>query len=63
MGTAEKRVPVKEDTWEELGRLKGAGQTYDELIEHLIEDHKKAHLFRNTDRIIEESEFVSLEEA
>lgn len=38
---AVKRIPVTEKVWHELGDLKGAGQSYDELIEKLLEEHKK----------------------
>lgn len=44
---ADKRIPVTEETWEDLGDLKGAGQTYDELIGELIEDY--GHLVGGSD--------------
>lgn len=37
----------------ELSRLKKAGQTYDELLEGLVEEYKKTRLFREM-RHIEE---------
>lgn len=39
---ADKRIPVTESTWEMLGEMKGAGETYDELIGELIEDYGDA---------------------
>jgi predicted CopG family antitoxin len=58
---ATKRIPVTEDVWVELSRLKKAGQTYDELLGELIEERKKAQLFEEMRRIEEEGEFVELE--
>ncbi len=31
-----KRLPVSEKIWKELGAMKGAGQTYDDLLGELI---------------------------
>ncbi len=42
--SAVKRIPVSEPVWKELGAMKGAGQTYDDLLEDLIERAKKARL-------------------
>lgn len=39
-----KRLPVSEKVWKELGAMKGAGQTYDDLLGELIERAKKARL-------------------
>lgn len=41
---ATKRIPVSEDTWKELARIKEAGQTYDKLLQELIEEKKKKKL-------------------
>ncbi|MEN6341154.1 MAG: hypothetical protein ABFC89_01205 [Methanospirillum sp.] len=41
---AVKRIPVSEPVWKELGAMKGAGQTYDDLLGDLIERAKKARL-------------------
>ena len=37
---ATKRITVKEKTWKELASLKEAGQTYDEVLQELIEESK-----------------------
>jgi predicted CopG family antitoxin len=58
---AAKRIPVTERVWEELSALKMAGQTYDELLDDLIEEHKKAVLFREMRAIEEKDAFVELE--
>ena len=57
---ATKRIPVTEAVWNELSDLKAAGQTYSELLEEMIEERKKARLFRDMERIEAESEFVEL---
>ncbi len=58
---ATKRIPVREETWKELGAIKEAGQTYDELIGELIERRKKAKLREDLERIESEGEFVELD--
>ncbi len=58
---ATKRVPVTEKVWAELGKLKQAGQTYDDLLNGLIEEHKKSLLFKEMRAIEERSDFVELE--
>lgn len=63
MANAEKRIPVTEERWKQLHDLKGPGQTFDELIEDLVEERKKQRLFRDVNRIREESEFEALNEA
>lgn len=60
--SAEKRIPVTEETWEELGELKKSGQTWDELLEVLAQEHKKARFVREMDAIRENQEFVPLDE-
>jgi len=39
-----KRIPVSEDRWKELGRIKEAGQTYDALLGELIQAHNRREL-------------------
>lgn len=60
MANAEKRIPVTEERWKELHDLKEPGQTYDELLEEIVEEYKKARLFRDMNRIREEEEFEPL---
>ena len=55
---ATKRIPVTEAVWVELSALRTAGQTYSQLLEEMIEDRKKARLFRDMEKIEEEGEFV-----
>lgn len=61
MSKADKRIPVTEERWRELHELKEPGQTYDDLLSELVEEHKKARLFRDLNRIREEGEFEPLE--
>ncbi|MBN1275493.1 hypothetical protein JXA12_04355 [Candidatus Woesearchaeota archaeon] len=39
-----KRIPVSEDRWKQLGRIKEAGQTYDELLGELVQAHNRREL-------------------
>ena len=41
---AVKRIPVSETVWKMLGEMKGAGQTYDDLLKDMLERVKKARL-------------------
>jgi predicted CopG family antitoxin len=37
-----KRIPVSETTWKQLGKVKEAGQTYDELLLDMLQaKHRK----------------------
>jgi predicted CopG family antitoxin len=62
MSNATKRIPVTEESWKELGKIKDAGQTWDDVITELVEEHKKARLFRDMKEIQENSGFVPLDE-
>ncbi len=44
MTTANKRIPVTEERWKELNELKDAGQTYDDLLEQLVQEHNRSQL-------------------
>jgi predicted CopG family antitoxin len=61
---AVKRIPVSEPIWKKLGEMKGAGQTYDDLLEDLIERSKKARLEEDVKmwESCPDSEYVSLSE-
>ena len=63
MANADKRIPATEERRQQLHDLKDAGETYDELIGGLIEEHKKRRLMADMWEKREEGEFVPLEEA
>ena len=61
MAKAEKRIPVTEETFERLGELKGAGETWDDVMQKLVETRQKQNrreLLERTD----DDEYVPLEE-
>ena len=39
-----KRIPVSEERWKELGKIKEAGQTYDQLIGDLLQVYNRREL-------------------
>ncbi len=58
-----KRIPVSEDRWKELGRMKEAGQTYDELLKELIQAYNRVLLAEKirASREMDDSELIPLE--
>lgn len=61
MSKADKRIPVHEETFEQLGALKGAGDTWDDVMQALIEaqqQQNRRELLERTD----DDEFVPLDE-
>ncbi len=60
----DKRIPVSEEIWKKLGDLKGAGETYDDLLEKMIQDHNKMKLARKMKEIEgkDREELVPLDE-
>lgn len=62
MPQADKRIPVREDTYHELGRFKEAGQTWDDLVGDLIETRQlmnRRALLERTD----DDEYLLLDES
>lgn len=59
--SADKRIPVSEERWRELGEMKEAGQTYDELLEELIAEHREKQLADMVREKREEGEFVEVD--
>ena len=39
-----KRIPVSENRWKQLGRIKQAGQTYDELLGEMMQAYNRKEL-------------------
>lgn len=62
--TANKRIPVSEELWERLGKMKQAGQTYDDLLRKLIRDANGEELAERMDKVekMDEDELSALEE-
>lgn len=63
MSKAEKRIPLTEDRFQELGELKDAGQTWDELLGDLVQAQKERNLAQMFHESEENDEFVPLREA
>ncbi|MFB6178270.1 MAG: antitoxin VapB family protein [Halorientalis sp.] len=61
MSKADKRIPVREETFEKLGDLKGAGDTWDDVMQELIEARQKQNRRELLERT-EDDEFVPLDE-
>jgi predicted CopG family antitoxin len=64
MSNASKRIPVTEERWKELNELKGAGETYDDLLGDLIQEHQRRRLAERTKEVREadSEELTSLDE-
>lgn len=61
MSQANKRIPVTEDRWEALHELKKPGQTFDELLEELIEEYKEQQLAEMVRTKREDGEFTEVD--
>ncbi|MFU8869258.1 antitoxin VapB family protein [Natronococcus sp.] len=61
MSKAEKRIPVREETFEQLGDLKGAGETWDDVMKELIETHQEKNR-RNLLERTDDDDYVPLDE-
>ena len=60
--SSEKRIPVSEKRWKQLGEMKDAGQTYDDLLAELIEGHREKQLAEMVRKKRESGTFVEIEE-
>jgi len=58
---ATKRIPVSEGVWEDISELKRPGQTFDDLLSHMVEQEKKRRFVEDMDRIEAEGDFVELD--
>ncbi len=63
--SADKRIPVTEETRKELHQLKEPGQTYDELLRELAEQRRRQNLEQRFQELEEadSDELTSLEDA
>jgi hypothetical protein len=55
-------IQLTKSTREDLRELGKKGETYDELIQRLIDTAKKVAFFEEIDYILENEEFVPLDE-
>jgi len=53
-----KRIPVEEKTWAQLSRLKEPGETYDDLLNRLMENEAGMRLSRELRNLEREETFV-----
>lgn len=57
-----KRIPVTEEVWKELAEMRGAGQTYNDLLTEMIELRKKRLLVEDVAISLQEDDFLPLSE-
>ncbi|WP_459193643.1 hypothetical protein [Halosimplex sp. J119] len=64
MSNASKRIPVTEERWKELNELKEAGETYDDLLGELIQEHQRRQLAERAKEVREadSEDLTSLDE-
>lgn len=51
--TKTKRIPVSERIWKQLGKEKEAGETYDDLIQKLLQSYHRLNLMRKIKNVEE----------
>ena len=54
-------IQVSKETRERLKKIGSNGQTYDEIIEKLLEIGQKVMFFKELDRISDSEEFIPLD--
>lgn len=61
---ATKRIPVSEELWKQLGKMKEAGQTYDDLLKELIQKANREDLAERMDEVreMDRDELTSLDD-
>ncbi|USZ67188.1 hypothetical protein NGM10_10640 [Halorussus salilacus] len=62
--SADKRIPTTEETWRQLHALKEPGQTFDELLAELIQEHRERRLAERAREVrdADREELTSLDE-
>lgn len=60
----DKRLAVSEETWKELGKLKEAGETYNELLQEMIQSYNRMELAEKMQKVeeLDEKELVALDD-
>lgn len=56
-----KRIPIKESTWRDLHNLKGAGESYDELLCDMIRRERNCREWKMITEIDESGEFIEFD--
>jgi predicted CopG family antitoxin len=46
-----KHIPVSEKVWKELGKAKGAGETYDSLIKKMLKIYHRINLMKKMEEV------------
>ena len=61
---ADKRIALSEERWKELGEMKKAGQTYDQLIKELIQKANRLDLVEKAKKVknMDEDELSSIDD-
>lgn len=61
--SADKRIRVSEERREQLHELKGVGESYDEVLEQLIQEHNRKQLAERMREVdaMDRDEFVPLD--
>lgn len=59
---ATKRIPVTPSTWRTVHQLRKPGQTYDDVINELIQRDSESRLIEETQRIRKRNKFIPLSE-
>ena len=60
---ATKRIPVSPEVWREIGRMKEAGQSYDDLLQRMMLAYNRQELARMARDAREgQGEWVSLDD-
>jgi hypothetical protein len=61
MSLLNKRIPVTEDTWQAIGELKEPHQTYDQLLQEMIEAEHARRLTRDIEKIRKKGTYKKIE--
>jgi len=61
MSLLKKRIPVTEDTWRAIGELKAPHQTYDQLLQDMIESEHARRLTQDIETIRNKGHYKKLE--
>lgn len=61
----DKRIPVSEETWKELGSMKEAGQTYEELLQEMVQAYNRKKLNEKMEKVesMDREELVKLDDS